>query len=93
LVRRFEDKDDRVAKKRLVLSFDDDAEAAAERVFDVIAKLGGVVVEVDYERRLDDVQLASLTIDVSLPIAVSVRQLMASLETQPGLQHVRIQSL
>jgi putative Mg2+ transporter-C (MgtC) family protein len=93
LVRRFEDKDDRVAKKRLVLSFDDDAEAAAERVFDVIAKLGGVVVEVDYERRLDDVQLVSLTIDVSLPIAVSVRQLMASLETQPGLQHVRIQSL
>jgi hypothetical protein len=62
-------------------------------VFDVIAKLGGVVVEVDYERRLDDVQLASLTLDVSLPIAVSVRQLMASLETQPGLQHVRIQSL
>jgi putative Mg2+ transporter-C (MgtC) family protein len=93
LVRRFEDKNDRVSKKRLVLSFNEDAEAASARVFDVIAKLGGIVVEIEYERRLEGEQLAALTVDVSLPIVVSVRQLMAALENQPGLQHVHIQSL
>jgi putative Mg2+ transporter-C (MgtC) family protein len=93
MLRRFEDKDDQVSKRRMVLSFNQDADAAASRVFDVITSLGGVVVEVEYERRLEGEQLSELTIDVSLPIAVSVRQLMSALETQSGLQHVHIQSL
>jgi putative Mg2+ transporter-C (MgtC) family protein len=91
-VRRFEDNDDRGIKTRMVLSFSEDAEATASRVFDVITSLGGVVVEVEYERRLEGERLAELTVDVSLPIAVSMRQLMAALESQSGLQHVHIQS-
>jgi putative Mg2+ transporter-C (MgtC) family protein len=93
-LRRFEDKDDAFSKKRLMLEIAPDADEAAERVCSAIEGLGGSVVENEYERQLSgDDQYAHLTVEVKLPVKVSVRQLMAALETEQGLAKVRIQSV
>jgi putative Mg2+ transporter-C (MgtC) family protein len=93
LLRRFEDKDDNFSKRRLSLVFRAHEEAAVASVVDIIAGLRGKVAEIEYERHFEGDAHAELTVDVSLPREVTLRQLMAALEAQPGLERAHIRSV
>lgn len=93
-LRRFEDKDDSYSKKRLMLEIIPDTTSATEQISAALAALGGSVIENEYERRmLGESQYVYWTIEVRLPVKVTVRDIMAALEAQPGLARVRIQTL
>jgi putative Mg2+ transporter-C (MgtC) family protein len=92
LVRRFEDKNDRIAKKRLVLNLTGDPEAAASGAIDAITSLGGKVIELEYDRSLHRDQPSVLTLDVSLPVAITVRKLISTLDPLPGLVRIHVRS-
>jgi putative Mg2+ transporter-C (MgtC) family protein len=91
LFRRFEDKDDAVTKKRLVIELAEDGEDASERLVAALRTLGAEVADVEYERRLDQ-KLTLLTFDVSLPLSVAPAKLIAALEGQPGVTRIHVQS-
>jgi putative Mg2+ transporter-C (MgtC) family protein len=93
LVRRFEDKDDHLTRRRLTLNLTGDINAASTRMLDAVVELGGKVFDTEYERDLSDNGQVVLTIDVTLPIRVGVAQLVAALEAQPGLAHIHVRSL
>ena len=70
------------------------ADTAVDRICEVIEGLGGSLVENEYERQFaQGHQYASLTMVIRLPLKVSVRQLMAALETVSGLDRARTTSL
>ncbi|HET8938841.1 MAG TPA: MgtC/SapB family protein [Polyangiales bacterium] len=92
LVRRFEDKHDHLAKKRLTLDLTGDTEAAAARAIDAVTRLGGTVVEVEYERSMRDEQASVLTLDVTLPVAITVRKLISTLDKLPALTRIHVRS-
>jgi len=93
-LRRFEDKDDSFSRKRLQFSFNSEADAAADSIQNAIVSLGGNIIEHEYERQLAGPnRYAHMTVDIRIPVMVSLRQLMAALEAQPGLEKVHIQSM
>lgn len=93
LVRRFEDKNDHLAKKRLVVELDGDAAATATRLFDAISGLGGSVIEVEYDRSTRQERVSVLTLDVTLPVSTTVRKLIAALESLPGLSRIHVRAI
>jgi putative Mg2+ transporter-C (MgtC) family protein len=92
LVRRFEDKDDRVVKRRIELHLGADPDAIMSAVIEAIGALGGSVIDVEYTRILISNEPSSLILDINLPITVGVRQLMTALERQPGLVRIQVRS-
>jgi putative Mg2+ transporter-C (MgtC) family protein len=88
--RRFEDKNDAMTKRRISLVLAAEAEATIPLVMKSIAELGGVVAEVEYERRLDEKRRTALTVDVNLPIGISVSALIETLEQFPGVKRIQI---
>jgi putative Mg2+ transporter-C (MgtC) family protein len=94
LLRRFEDKDDRFSKKRLILAFGENPAGVAERMRAAITALGGRSSELEYARQLIGADAgATLTLEVLLPVDVSNSQLMAALESAPNVVQVRIHNL
>jgi putative Mg2+ transporter-C (MgtC) family protein len=93
LLRRFEDKDDHLTRRRVVLGLSGDVQAISARMLEIVAGLGGKVFETEYERDLNSNEPVQLTIDVTLPVRVGVPQLVAALEAQPGLTHIHVRSL
>jgi putative Mg2+ transporter-C (MgtC) family protein len=92
LFRRFEDKDDAVSKKRLVIELQEDGEDAAARLESTITALGASVTHVEYERRLENQKLTLLTFDVSLPITVAPATLVRAIEGQAGILRIHVHS-
>lgn len=88
--RRFEDKNDLITKRRISLVIADDAESSTSRVMKAITDLGAIVVDVEYERRLDDKRRTALTIDVSLPAEITVATLVETLEAVPNMKRIQI---
>ncbi|MBX3225264.1 MAG: MgtC/SapB family protein [Labilithrix sp.] len=90
--RRFEDKNDLVTKRRIavVLGEGDETASSTRAVMKAIAHLGADVVDVEYERRLDEKPRTALTLDVSLPAAVTVAALIETLETLPNVKRIQI---
>jgi putative Mg2+ transporter-C (MgtC) family protein len=93
LVRRFEDKNDHLAKKRLVVDLDGDADAAATRLIDAISRLGGSVIEVEYDRSTRQDRVSVLTLDVTLPVSITARKLIAALESLPNLSRIHVRAI
>jgi len=93
-LRRFEDKNDRLIKKRLQLSFKVQADDVPDHITQAIVGLGGTIAEQEYDCQISGgTQRAHMTVDVHVPADVSLRQLMGALNVHPGLDEVRIQSL
>ncbi len=86
--RRFEDKNDRVTKRRVTLVLDGDT--PAETLVRELSSLGAVVAHVEYERRLDEKARTSLTCDVTLPIEVGLTSLVEAVEKHPGVRRVHV---
>lgn len=86
--RRFEDKNDGVTKRRLVLVLD--AETPIDAMMKDLAGLGAAVSHVEYERRLDDKPRTSLTCDVTMPIELGLTALIEAVEKHPGVRRVHV---
>lgn len=92
-LRRFEDKDDAVIKRRLAVVLGEEAPALSQ-VVAALAELGAVVSELEYERRLsDDKPRTRATFAVQIPVALGLPALLARLEAMPGVRRVHVQAL
>ena len=90
-LRRFEDKDDERVRRRILIVLGDEA-AAVSGMVDLLQGLGGIVGDVEYERRLDDKKRVAVTLDVRLPSSLSLAALIEQLESHPGTRRVHVQT-
>ena len=87
-LRRFEDKNDHVTKRRIALVVGEDA--TVPLVMKEISDLGAVVVQVEYERRLDEKRRTSLTLDITVPVTVTPAQLIEVIEKYPDVRRIQL---
>jgi putative Mg2+ transporter-C (MgtC) family protein len=92
LVRRLEDKADWLTKRRVVLSFATDPDAALERIMNAIKGLGGTVVEVEYDRRLEGGEASAVTLDITLPVDVAMAAIITTLKAEPNLERIQVRT-
>jgi putative Mg2+ transporter-C (MgtC) family protein len=90
VLRRFEDKDDHLVRRRVsVVLGQDDVDIG--QVVVALTALGAKASEVEYERRLDDDKKRVVaTFDVQSPDTVSVAKLVGSIASVPGVRRVRV---
>jgi putative Mg2+ transporter-C (MgtC) family protein len=89
VLRRFEDKDIQRRRVSVVLG----AEAVGiEPVAEALRSLGATVVEVEYERHMEDEKRKIVvTMDVQLSETVPIPKLIEALESVPGVRRVHVQ--
>lgn len=90
LFRRFEDKNDLLTKRRVSLVLGPGSESAVASIVQSISELGAAVSHVAYDRRMDEKSKTTVTLDVTLPIAIALTDLVRTLEAQPGVQRIQI---
>lgn len=88
--RRFEDKNDLVTKRRVSLVLAPDAASTVPGMIESIAELGASVSEVAYDRRIDDKNRTTVTLDVTLPVSIELTALVGRLERQSGVQRIQV---
>lgn len=89
VLRRFEDKD--VKRRRVSVVLGADA-VGIEPVGEALRALGAQVVEVEYERHMDDELRKTVVImDVQLSENVPIPKLIDALESVPGIRRVHVQ--
>jgi putative Mg2+ transporter-C (MgtC) family protein len=91
VLRRFEDKNDHVLRRRVSVVLGDE-EPGIGSVMSALTALGAIVADVEYERRLDDDKKRMVaTFDVSFADTLSLTKLIEAIESVPGVRRVRIQ--
>jgi putative Mg2+ transporter-C (MgtC) family protein len=88
-LRRLEDKDDSGVRRHVSLVV-----GSTTNIADIgaaIAELGGVMSNIDFEKRLDDKPRILLAFDVRLARTVSVTELVACLEKHASVARVRVE--
>jgi putative Mg2+ transporter-C (MgtC) family protein len=90
LFRRFEDKNDSLAKRRVLLVLAPEAAAGVPVIMQAITAIGATVSEVAYDRRLDADDRTEVTLDVTLPVSFALSELVAALEKQSGVRRIQI---
>lgn len=88
-MRRFEDKDDQIVRRRITIVLGDDAPTISELIA-AIAAHGGIVAELDYDRRLDDKKKVAVSLDVRLPGTARMTGIIELLERQPGVRRIQV---
>ena len=88
-LRRFEDKDDRLTRRRIMLVLGDESPGVSD-IVQTLRELGAVVSDMDYDRRLDEKRRVNVTLDARVPIAVAIETLVDRLEKQPGVRRVHV---
>jgi putative Mg2+ transporter-C (MgtC) family protein len=89
-LRRFEDKNDLMIRRRISLVLSDEPDALA-RALAALQALGALVSDVDYDRKLGEKRRIQVTFDARLPTSVTVPELVARLEQQAGVRRVHVQ--
>jgi putative Mg2+ transporter-C (MgtC) family protein len=90
VLRRFEDKNDHLLRRRVSVAMGDD-ETGIGRVVAVLVAVGATVTEVEYERRLDDDKKRVVgTFDVQF-VHGERRELIESIESVQGVRRVWFQ--
>ncbi|HEY4015056.1 MAG TPA: MgtC/SapB family protein [Polyangiaceae bacterium] len=90
-LRRFEDKNDHLIRRRVSVVLGDDAHDVTA-VVDALTSFGAVVSDVEYERRVDDAKKRiAATFDVEFPDSLSVAKLITALESVQGVRRVVVQ--
>ena len=90
VLRRFEDKDDRVSRRRIFLLLGADGS-----VSEISAKLGAIganVAAVEYDRHVADKTLA-VTLDVRFPHSVGIDRLLEEIAAQRDVRRVKLEQL
>jgi putative Mg2+ transporter-C (MgtC) family protein len=91
VLRRFEDKNDQLVRRRISVVFGDAGQDILA-VVESLKKLGAKVSDVEYEKRLDhEKKRLSATLDVYVPDSIGVPQLIEAIETVPGIRRVLVQ--
>jgi putative Mg2+ transporter-C (MgtC) family protein len=91
VLRRFEDKDDHVVRRRISVVLSHEQPTIGE-VVSALAALPAMVSEIEYERRLDDDEKPVFaTFDVQLSDTVGVPRLVEALESVSGVRRVHVQ--
>jgi putative Mg2+ transporter-C (MgtC) family protein len=88
VLRRFEDKDDRVIKRRLTLELGADAPATAELIAPLRA-LGCTVTVQDHERDVPS-DLRHMAFELKMPLSVDGEQVMDALRSLPGIRRIKL---
>ena len=91
VLRRFEDKDDRMVRRRLSLRLGPDAPPVASLMTE-LRNRGASVWQAEYEKQIAD-NTVSVTFDLRLPASLSSHHLVEYLETQSGVRWVRLDPL
>lgn len=90
VLRRFEDKDDNVVRRRMVVVTDDEGEV--DLVLKALEDIGAKVVDLELERRLEEGKRGRrLMLDLRFPESVTVPRLVTSLETLRGVRRIVVQ--
>ncbi len=93
VLRRFEDKDDHVLRRRLTVTLGEQA-TDISAIVGALTNLGAKVSDVEYERRLeDDKKRIVAKFDVSFADRIGVDQLIQAAETVPGVRRILVQQM
>jgi putative Mg2+ transporter-C (MgtC) family protein len=88
LLRRFEDKDDHLLRRRVSVVLGENGHDFAA-VVESLNRLGAKVSDVEYEKRLDNEKKhIAATLDVEFPDSIGIPQLIEAIETVPGVRRV-----
>jgi putative Mg2+ transporter-C (MgtC) family protein len=91
VLRRLEDKDDHVLRRRISVVLGEDAPDITA-VVEALTTLGAKVSEVEYEKRLDDEKKRIVaTLDVDFADTIGVPQLIEAIESVRGVRRVVVQ--
>jgi putative Mg2+ transporter-C (MgtC) family protein len=88
-LRRFEDKDDRLTRRRISLVLGDESPGVSD-IVQALRELGAIVSDMDYDRRLDEKRRVNVTLDARVPVSVTIETLVDRLEKQPGVRRVHV---
>jgi putative Mg2+ transporter-C (MgtC) family protein len=91
VLRRFENKDDRLLRRRISLVFVESG-PAVPGLLDALVEIGVVVSPAEYERRIDDEHRVHVTLQARVPVG-GTKRLVDLLESQPGLERVRVEAI
>jgi putative Mg2+ transporter-C (MgtC) family protein len=87
VLRRFEDK--HLVRRRISVLVAE-GESSVNDLLGSLQKLGGDVLTIDYEHRLDEKARVEVTIDVQVDQKIGVPELAHAVETVAGIRRVRI---
>jgi putative Mg2+ transporter-C (MgtC) family protein len=91
VLRRFEDKNDHLLRRRVSVVLGEDAPGIST-VVEELAKLGALVSDVEYEKRLDDEKKRIVaTLDVRFADTIGVPRLIEAIEGIRGVRRVIVQ--
>ena len=90
LLRRFEDKDDRVSRRRIFLVIG--ADGSVSEISAKLATIGANVSAVEYDRHVADKTLA-VTLDVRFPHTVRIDRLLEEIEAQRDVRRVKLEQI
>jgi putative Mg2+ transporter-C (MgtC) family protein len=90
LLRRFEHKDERLVRRRIWLVVAETG-PSVPALLEALAGVGVVVAPADYDRRVDERRI-HLTFQAQVPVT-GCERLVGLLESQPGLEHVRVEPI
>jgi putative Mg2+ transporter-C (MgtC) family protein len=89
VLRRFEDKEDNVVRRRVTITLRRGL-TPMDRVAEELRSLCIEALDVEYETRLAKEQLMVATFDVRVRADVGVARVIERLEALPGIEHVRV---
>jgi len=89
-LRRFEDKDDHLLRRRISIVLGEDAEDM-NAVVDALQRVGAKATDVRYDRRLDEKRRVVGTFDVEVSDAVGIPGLVRAVETVRGVRRITVQ--
>jgi putative Mg2+ transporter-C (MgtC) family protein len=92
VLRRFEDKDDHLLRRRFTITLGEGARDITA-VIDSLKRLGAKVSDVEYEKRLeDDKRRIVATLDVQFADTIGVTRLIEAVETAPDVRRIVVRN-
>ena len=89
LLRRFENKDDSIRRRMVVVT---DDEADIDQILKALEEVGAVVADLEIERRLDEGKRGRrLTFDLKFPDTLTVPKIVAVVEAVRGIRRIIVQ--
>ncbi len=91
-LRRFEDKNDHLLRRRISVVLGNEHAVDLDAPMRALQALGAVVLDLEYERRLDEAQgRVTILFDVQFPDTLGVPRLVAALEGLGGVRRIKVQ--
>lgn len=91
VLRRFEDKNDHVVRRRLSVVLGEESSGPAE-LLTALRELGAVVQDLEYEKRLDDEKKPVVVkFQIQMSDAIDVAKLIEAVERVPGVRRIHVQ--